>query len=626
MPDSSYFLRSNSLEGLVSPAGPTGALHGGFEALSRRIAALSGKEAAQLFAEPVIAQGTGGTGPTASWYSPFDGEPSRLVDLDPDARARAEGLLRQRLQALGPALRDAERGMSVSQSLYIGSLDYIYVVNGQPVLTNWGFVPAAVAGSVDARRRHFAGTLGAFAPDIALPPITAEEWAESYGAPAVRPAEPAEQDTTNIAPSHPLHAAATAAPAAPAMAQPARPGGEAGAPVVYYVPWYRQAWFPLSIAVGVAALVLLYLLIPGVLLYPNALTAGTGDPPVGDDLRRKSNAALEDRIKTLRRAIEQNVCTAEGDVTVPGGVTPRGGKAGAPPDGGGHTPITPDALVPPDAGSLAVPPELPGAGPAAGPEDRRTVLDLLDRTTALVVAIGEKQSGTGSGFFVGPRTFVTNAHVVEGASPDKIFVVNQVFGKPVQARLLHVGQRNASGGGDYAVLEVDAPANQPFLSLASSVERLDNVIAGGFPAIILETDMDFQRLRKGDASAAPQMAVTQGVVTVVQKLPGGQSVVSHTATISPGNSGGPLVDSCGRVVGINTLLRADKLRTLYLALHAQSLGQFLGEKGISYSKRDDRCAPAVVPPVAAAPTAPSGGPASPTPPSGVPGGAPPEKK
>jgi S1-C subfamily serine protease len=242
------------------------------------------------------------------------------------------------------------------------------------------------------------------------------------------------------------------------------------------------------------------------------------------------------------------------------------------------------------------------------------------------VAIGEKQSGTGSGFFVAPRTFVTNAHVVEGAAPDKIFVVNQVFGKPVQAKLLHVGQRSESGGGDYAVLEVNAPADQPFLSLASSVERLDNVIAGGFPAIILETDMDFQRLRQGDASAAPQMAVTQGVVTVVQKLPGGQSVVSHTATISPGNSGGPLVDSCGRVVGINTLLRADKLRTLYIALHAQSLAQFLGEKGVSFSKRDDRCAPAVVPPVAAAPSEPGAAGSSPAAPPGAPGSPQPAKK
>ncbi len=62
-----------------------------------------------------------------------------------------------------------------------------------------------------------------------------------------------------------------------------------------------------------------------------------------------------------------------------------------------------------------------------------------------------------------------------------------------------------------------APGSCRQLALASHVERLENVVAGGFPGVIMDTDINFQALRSGDATAIPQMAVTQGVVTVIQQ-------------------------------------------------------------------------------------------------------------
>ena len=47
--------------------------------------------------------------------------------------------------------------------------------------------------------------------------------------------------------------------------------------------------------------------------------------------------------------------------------------------------------------------------------------------------------------------------------------------------------------------------------------------------------------------------MTQGVVTVVQNRGQDLPIVIHTADISPGNSGGPLIDERGRVVGVVTL-------------------------------------------------------------------------
>lgn len=57
--------------------------------------------------------------------------------------------------------------------------------------------------------------------------------------------------------------------------------------------------------------------------------------------------------------------------------------------------------------------------------------------------------------------------------------------------------------------------------------------------------------------------------------------LQHTAAISGGNSGGPLVDDAGRVVGVNTALIAGKGNSLYYAASALSVRKFLREKGFA---------------------------------------------
>ncbi len=68
----------------------------------------------------------------------------------------------------------------------------------------------------------------------------------------------------------------------------------------------------------------------------------------------------------------------------------------------------------------------------------------------------------------------------------------------------------------------------------------------------MQTDQNFQALLDGNIQSVPELAVTDGLISAVQNLPSGLVVMPHTAAISRGNSGGPLVDRCGRVVGVNT--------------------------------------------------------------------------
>jgi S1-C subfamily serine protease len=110
------------------------------------------------------------------------------------------------------------------------------------------------------------------------------------------------------------------------------------------------------------------------------------------------------------------------------------------------------------------------------------------------------------------------------------------------------------------------------------------------------------------------MVVSRGVVSAVQQLSGNLTVLPHSADISAGNSGGPLVDNCGRVVGVNTFVTsasafADRVK---YAQKTDSLLAWLQQNNITVEQRADACTP-IVPGLPAAPPAPGATPPAATP-------------
>jgi S1-C subfamily serine protease len=150
---------------------------------------------------------------------------------------------------------------------------------------------------------------------------------------------------------------------------------------------------------------------------------------------------------------------------------------------------------------------------------------------------GQTRLGGGSGLFVAPDGYaLTNHHVVAGASA-------------IEAELADGRTLLAD------VVGIDPATDLALLRVASS---------GSFPHAVLG---DSNRVRVGDfalAIGSPfglARTVTLGIVSALGRtLPGGagrriEGVIQTDALLNPGNSGGPLVDARGEVIGINTALQ-----------------------------------------------------------------------
>jgi len=151
-----------------------------------------------------------------------------------------------------------------------------------------------------------------------------------------------------------------------------------------------------------------------------------------------------------------------------------------------------------------------------------------------------QQSAEGSGFVYDTSGHViTNQHVVAGATSVHVTFWN---GKTYTA---HVVGTDPST--DLAVLDVDAPSSSLFpltVGDSSKVEVGDNVVAIGAPFGLAET-------------------VTAGIVSALHRQmtsPNNFSIddsIQTDAAINHGNSGGPLLDQQGHVIGVNAQIESD---------------------------------------------------------------------
>ncbi len=182
-----------------------------------------------------------------------------------------------------------------------------------------------------------------------------------------------------------------------------------------------------------------------------------------------------------------------------------------------------------------------------GDGDDRSVADVVEKaapSTVLVRTRVGREEATGSGFALdsGEGLVVTNFHVINGGDTFDVRVGDEFRDADVLG---------AAPCDDLALLEVDDAEGMRDLSLGSQqdLEQGQEVVALGFPA---------------NPSLRGELTSTAGVVSVprsafVLPIPGSprfKNLIQTDAALNPGSSGGPLVDSDGRLVGVNTAIYA----------------------------------------------------------------------
>lgn len=179
-------------------------------------------------------------------------------------------------------------------------------------------------------------------------------------------------------------------------------------------------------------------------------------------------------------------------------------------------------------------------------------IDAAARGVVRVLIVGSDEEGEsfpishGTGFAVSPTRIVTNHHVVDELRTDprlRLLIVPGESGEAVEARVISYSPRN-----DLALIEITGAMRFPPLTIAGAATAdSGDVYAVGYPQSVDRA----QGLGLGDIFTPIPPVKARG--SLAGKRPSRQfDTILHTASIASGNSGGPLLDTCGRVVGVNS--------------------------------------------------------------------------
>jgi hypothetical protein len=174
--------------------------------------------------------------------------------------------------------------------------------------------------------------------------------------------------------------------------------------------------------------------------------------------------------------------------------------------------------------------------PGGPPAKEESLPELVKRVKPSVVAIATYDAQgealmTGSGFFVRPAQVITNLHVIRGAKRVEVKTLDgkgKVF--PV-AGLLAIDEE-----GDLALISVDMPPDRPRAAELAVVlpDEGEQIVVIGNPLKL-------------------EGSVTDGIVSAVREVPNVGKIIQITAPISHGNSGSPVFNMKGQVVGVVTV-------------------------------------------------------------------------
>jgi S1-C subfamily serine protease len=195
----------------------------------------------------------------------------------------------------------------------------------------------------------------------------------------------------------------------------------------------------------------------------------------------------------------------------------------------------------------------------AAPIERFQIAFVQQHSGSTPIAAGRPVRGSGTAWAVADGTFVTNQHVIEGA---RRILVGFKESSPVEARLLIADKRL-----DLAVLQLPTGQGKypPIPFSRNLAENGTKVFAIGFPLAS----------KLGD-----QPRITDGLINAQDGYQQDVTRYQISAAVNPGNSGGPLLDEKGNVLGVvvEKLTGADGIN---FAIKSNYLASLLEQVGVS---------------------------------------------
>jgi S1-C subfamily serine protease len=216
-------------------------------------------------------------------------------------------------------------------------------------------------------------------------------------------------------------------------------------------------------------------------------------------------------------------------------------------------------------------------GPALAQDNRD--IDAVSRSVVRVVVVsgGEEGSdvGMGSGVAISPNRILTNAHVVESAVKGDGFIGIV----PSEGTRRYEGKIVAYRADiDLAIIDIGSGRIPPATLYSGAMQDGALVAALGYPY-----GVDRALAGSMDTVVTP-LSPVKSLGHVAGRRSNAQfDTVLHDAAIGRGNSGGPLVDACGRVVGINSFLSLSEGidSTFAFAISVREFAPFLAKAGVT---------------------------------------------
>ncbi len=227
------------------------------------------------------------------------------------------------------------------------------------------------------------------------------------------------------------------------------------------------------------------------------------------------------------------------------------------------------------------------------------VMAQADQSVVRVVAKDRNGYELGSGFVVAKDIVATNYHVIENNLGVVVLKKNPNGSdiNPIKASVLW-----RSVDLDLALLEVPG-LDLPVITVRQSIpSKGSSVTTMGYPGAADEA------LRDISQASLVESTFTQGIIGRMIEASWSanadkQMIIQHSASVNSGNSGGPLLDNCGRVVGVNTAkalgivqgdnrsgMTVNQSDGIFYASHISSLIDAMKQQGVPYKVTSEECA------------------------------------